>query len=71
MDRSSRNVRFWHQVGNPIVPTFVRYWGNSGQVRASALTAWRLGDRSRYRFVAENMSNCTDPMPRKRLVRPS
>jgi hypothetical protein len=71
MDRSSRNVRLWQQVGNPIVPTFVNYWGNSGQVRASDLTAWRLGDRSRYRFVAENMSNCTDPMPSKRLVRPS
>ena len=40
MDRSSRNVRFWHQVGNPIVPTFVRYWGNTKHT-------WTLGDTSR------------------------
>jgi hypothetical protein len=40
MDRSSRNVRFWHQIGNPIVPTFVRYG-----VTPNALGHWgtRIG----------------------------
>jgi hypothetical protein len=30
------DVHFWHKADNPTAPAFVRYWGNTGQVRASA-----------------------------------
>jgi hypothetical protein len=33
------NVCFWHLADNPTAPAFVRYWSNSGQIRASALTS--------------------------------
>jgi hypothetical protein len=29
--------RYWHLTDNQTAPAFVRYWSNSGQVRASAL----------------------------------
>jgi hypothetical protein len=29
----------WHLVDNPTAPAFVRYWGNSGQVRVSGFTS--------------------------------
>jgi hypothetical protein len=31
--------RYWHLADNPTALAFVRYWSNSGQVRALALTS--------------------------------
>jgi hypothetical protein len=34
-----RTTIAWHKACNPTAPAFVRYWSNSGQVRASAMTS--------------------------------